>query len=221
MRKKEKMLVIREYLCEAYGDAPCTLNYENPFELLVSACLAAQCTDARVNMVTPALFARYPTVKAFAEADTADVEELIRSTGFFRNKAKNLVACANVLLERFDGKIPDNMEDLLTLPGVGRKIANLILGDVFGKPCIVVDTHCKRITALLGLTKNTDPAKIEADLKKIVDPAYGSLFCHQLVEHGRSICIAGRPKCTFCGMNTVCSYYAKNMGAKNDGQGKT
>lgn len=217
MRKKEKMQVIRAYLCEHYGEVPCTLRYKSPFELLVSACLAAQCTDARVNLVTPSLFAEYPTVKDFAEADAADVEELIRSTGFFRNKAKNLVACANVLLERFDGEIPDNMDDLLLLPGVGRKIANLILGDVFGKPCIVVDTHCKRITGLLGLTKNTDPAKIEADLKKIVDPAYGSLFCHQLVEHGRSICIAGRPKCSLCGMNTVCDYYKKIRREKIDG----
>ncbi len=216
MRKKEKMQVIHDYLCQTYGDTPCTLaTYENPFELLVSACLAAQCTDARVNMVTPALFAKYPTVKAFAEADTADVEEIIRSTGFFRNKAKNIVACANVLIDRFDGKVPDNMEDLLSLPGVGRKIANLLLGDVFGKPCIVVDTHCKRITGLLGLTKNTDPAKIEVDLKKIVDPEYGSLFCHQLVEHGRNICIARRPQCSICGMNTVCDYYNKNTGAKN------
>lgn len=215
MRKKEKMQVIHDYLCQTYGDTLCTLTYENPFELLVSACLAAQCTDARVNMVTPALFAKYPTVKAFAEADTADVEEIIRSTGFFRNKAKNIVACANVLIDRFDGKVPDNMEDLLSLPGVGRKIANLLLGDVFGKPCIVVDTHCKRITGLLGLTKNTDPAKIEVDLKKIVDPEYGSLFCHQLVEHGRNICIARRPQCSICGMNTVCDYYNKNTGAKN------
>ena len=125
------------------------------------------------------------------------------------------MACANVLIDRFDGKVPDNMEDLLSLPGVGRKIANLLLGDVFGKPCIVVDTHCKRITGLLGLTKNTDPAKIEVDLKKIVDPEYGSLFCHQLVEHGRNICIARRPQCSICGMNTVCDYYNKNTGAKN------
>lgn len=214
MRMKEKMQVIRDYLCETYGDTPCTLEYKNPFELLVSACLAAQCTDARVNMVTPALFEKYPTVEAFAKADTADVEEIIRSTGFFRNKAKNIVACAGVLMERFDGCVPDNMDDLLSLPGVGRKIANLILGDVFGKPCIVVDTHCKRITGLLGLTKNTDPTKIEADLKKIVDPEYGSLFCHQLVEHGRSICVARRPQCGLCGMNTVCSYYQKMTGEK-------
>ncbi len=216
MRIKEKMQKIQDYLCKTYGDTPCTLNYKTPFELLVSTCLAAQCTDARVNMVTPELFSRYPSVEAFSKADVKDVEEIIRSTGFFRNKAKNIVNCANVLLEKFGGEIPDNMEDLISLPGVGRKIANLILGDVFGKPCIVVDTHCKRITKLLGLTKNTDPTKIEMDLKKIVEPSYGSLFCHQLVEHGRNICVARRPKCEECGMNEVCSYYKKMQVKKVD-----
>ena len=211
MTKKEKVQLIKEYLDKTYGDAPCTLDYDDPFQLLVATVLAAQCTDARVNMVTPALFAKYPTVAAFAEADIADVEELIRSTGFFRNKAKNIVACANVLLEKHEGKVPDTMEELVALPGVGRKIANLLLGDVFGKPCIVVDTHCKRITNLLGLTKNTDPTKIEMDLRKIIPPEYGALFCHQIVEHGRAICIARRPKCSECGMNSVCDYYKKGM----------
>ncbi len=214
MRKKEKMQVISDYLCKTYGETPCTLDFKTPFQLLVSACLAAQCTDARVNMVTPALFAKYPTVEDFVKADISDVEELIRSTGFFRNKAKNIVSCANALLERFNGEVPDNMEDLLSLPGVGRKIANLLLGDVFGKPCVVVDTHCKRITGLLGLTKHTDPTKIEADLKKIVPAEYGGLFCHQLVEHGRNICIARRPKCGLCGMNTVCDYYKRQTGER-------
>lgn len=215
MNNKKKMRVISDYLCKTYGDVPCTLKYKNPFELLVSSCLAAQCTDARVNMVTPALFKKYPTVEDFAKADVSDIEEMIHSTGFFRNKAKNIVSCANVLLERFDGKVPDNMEDLLSLPGVGRKIANLLLGDIFGKPCIVVDTHCMRITKLLGLTKNVTPAKIEMDLKKIVDAEYGSMFCHQLVEHGRNICVARKPKCELCGMNTVCDHYNKIMGVKN------
>jgi len=214
MKMKEKVEIIRRYLTDTYGDVPCTLDYEDPFELMVSACLAAQCTDARVNMVTPALFREFPTPYDFANADVSRVEELIRSTGFFRNKAKNLVACSKALVERFDGKVPDNMEDLLSLPGVGRKIANLILGDVFGKPCIVVDTHCKRITGLLGLTKNTDPTKIEKDLRKIIAPEYGSLFCHQIVEHGRRICIARRPNCEACGMNVVCNHYKKTMGAK-------
>lgn len=211
MTKKEKVLKIKEYLDKTYGDAPCTLDYDDPFQLMVATILAAQCTDARVNLVTPALFKRYPTVQAFAEAEVSDVEELIRSTGFFRNKAKNIVACANTLLEKHNGEVPDTMEELVALPGVGRKIANLMLGDVFGKPCIVVDTHCKRITNLLGLTKNTDPTKIEMDLRKIIPPEYGALFCHQIVEHGRAICIARRPKCFECGMNTVCDYYKKGM----------
>ncbi len=211
MTQKEKVLKIKEYLDSTYGDAPCTLDYDDPFQLMVATILAAQCTDARVNMVTPALFKKYPTVKSFAEADVKDVEELIRSTGFFRNKAKNIVACANALLEKHNGIVPDTMEELIALPGVGRKIANLMLGDVFGKPCIVVDTHCKRITNLLGLTKNTDPTKIEMDLRKIIPTEYGALFCHQIVEHGRAICIARRPKCPECGMNTVCDYYKKGM----------
>lgn len=211
MTKKEKVQKIKEYLDTTYGDAPCTLDYDDPFQLLVATVLAAQCTDARVNMVTPALFKRFPTVQAFAEADVSEVENLIRSTGFFRNKAKNIVACAQTLIERHNGEVPDTMEELIALPGVGRKIANLLLGDVFGKPCIVVDTHCKRITNLLGLTKNTDPTKIEMDLRKIIPPEYGALFCHQIVEHGRAICIARRPKCSECGMNTVCDYYKKGM----------
>ena len=211
MTKKEKVQKIKEYLDLTYGDAPCTLDYDDPFQLLVATVLAAQCTDARVNMVTPALFKKYPTVEAFAKAEISDVEDLIRSTGFFRNKAKNIVACANTLLERHGGQVPDTMEELIALPGVGRKIANLLLGDVFGKPCIVVDTHCKRITNLLGLTKNTDPTKIEMDLRKIIPPEYGALFCHQIVEHGRAICIARRPKCSECGMNTVCDFYKKGM----------
>ena len=211
MTKKEKVVYIKEYLDATYGNAPCALDYDEPFQLLVATVLAAQCTDARVNMVTPALFEKYLTVQAFADAEISDVEELIRSTGFFRNKAKNIVACANVLLERYDGKVPDTMEELIALPGVGRKIANLLLGDVFGKPCIVVDTHCKRITNLLGLTKNTDPTKIEMDLRKIIPPEYGALFCHQIVEHGRAVCVARRPKCDECGMNVVCDYYNKGM----------
>lgn len=216
MRKKDKVPIIKEYLDKTYGDVPCTLDYDDPFQLLVATVLAAQCTDARVNLVTPALFSAYPTVKSFAAAKVEDVEKLIYSTGFYKNKAKNIVACANALIEKYSGQVPDTMEELIALPGVGRKIANLLLGDVFGKPCIVVDTHCKRITNLLGLTKNTDPTKIEMDLRKIIPKEYGSLFCHQLVEHGRQICIARRPKCAECGMNTVCNYYQKGM--KNSGK---
>jgi len=219
MTKKEKVLYIKEYFDKTYGDAPCTLDYDDPFQLLVATVLAAQCTDARVNLVTPELFLKYPSVEAFSKAKEEDIEKIIYSTGFYRNKAKNIVACAKTLMERHKGQVPDTMEELIALPGVGRKIANLLLGDVFNKPCIVVDTHCKRITNLLGLTKNTDPTKIEMDLRKIVPPEYGALFCHQLVEHGRAICIARRPKCSECGMKEVCEYYKKGM--KKLGKNKT
>ncbi len=219
MTKKEKVLHIKEYFDKTYGDAPCTLDYDDPFQLLVATVLAAQCTDARVNLVTPELFLKYPSVEAFSKAKEEDIEKIIFSTGFYRNKAKNIVACAKTLMEKHKGRVPDTMEELIALPGVGRKIANLLLGDVFGKPCIVVDTHCKRITNLLGLTKNTDPTKIEMDLRKVVPPEYGALFCHQLVEHGRTICIARRPKCDECGVKEICEYYKKGM--KKLGKDKT
>ncbi len=209
MTKKEKVAFIREKLNELYGEAPCTLEYQDPFHLIVAAQLAAQCTDARVNMVTPALFARFPDAEAFAGAQIPELEELIRSTGFYHNKAKNLKKCGQVLLSEFGGVVPDNMDDLLRLPGVGRKIANLVLGDVFGKPAIVVDTHCKRISGLLGLTKNTDPAKIENDLVKIIPPEYSSRFCHQMVEHGRNLCVARRPRCGDCPLAPVCNFAIK------------
>ncbi|MBQ4516913.1 MAG: endonuclease III [Clostridia bacterium] len=209
MTKKEKVEFLREKLCELYGDAPCTLEYKDPFHLIVAAQLAAQCTDARVNLVTPALFARFPDAEAFAGADTLELEKLIHSTGFYHNKAKNLKKCGQVLLSDFGGVVPDNIDDLLKLPGVGRKIANLVVGDVFGKPAIVVDTHCKRITGLLGLTKNTDPTKIEKDLVKIIPPEYSALFCHQIVEHGRNLCIARRPKCAECPLAPACDFAVK------------
>lgn len=212
MTKKEKVAFLRERLGELYGEAPCTLEYQDPFHLIVAAQLAAQCTDARVNMVTPALFARFPDAEAFAGADIPELEELIRSTGFYHNKAKNLKKCGQVLLTEFGGVVPDTIDELLRLPGVGRKIANLVVGDVFGKPAIVVDTHCKRITGLLGLTKNTDPAKIEKDLEKIIPPDYSSLFCHQMVEHGRNLCVARRPRCGECTLAPACDFAAKESG---------
>ena len=166
MTKKEKILKIKEYFDAAYADADCSLCYKDPFQLLVATQLAAQCTDARVNLVTPGLFAKFPTIKAFAEADILEMEEAIKSTGFYHNKARNLIACAQKLLSDFGGVVPETMEELLSLPGVGRKTANLLMGDAFGKPSIVVDTHAKRITGRLGLTKNTDPTKIEMDLRR-------------------------------------------------------
>ncbi len=171
--------------------------------------LAAQCTDARVNLVTPALFAKFPDVEAFAGADIVEMEEAIRSTGFYHNKARNLIACAQKLLTDFGGIVPQTMEALLSLPGVGRKTANLLLGDIFGQPAVVVDTHAKRITGRLGLTKNTDPTKIEMDLRKILPPDYSNTFCHQLVYHGRALCVAQRPKCELCGLQEICDYYKK------------
>ena len=206
MTKKEKVLFIKEYFDRVYADAECTLDYKTPFELMIATILAAQCTDARVNIVTKDLFKKYPDVYAFASADLKELEQDIRSTGFYHNKAKNIIACAQKLISDFSGEVPDTMDELLTLAGVGRKTANLILGDVFGKPAIVVDTHAKRITNLIGLTNNTDPTKIEMDLKKVVPPDYGSQFCHCLVYHGRAICIANRPKCNECGLIEICKY---------------
>ena len=214
MTKKEKVLIINEYFTAEYGDADCTLTYENPFQLLVATQLAAQCTDARVNLVTPSLFAKFPDVRAFAEATQIEMEEAIKSTGFYHNKAKNLIACAQKLLRDFNGIVPSTMEELLSLPGVGRKTANLLLGDAFGQPAIVVDTHAKRITNRLRLTKNTDPTKIEMDLRKIVPPEIGSDFCHRIVYHGRKLCMARGPKCELCGLTEVCDYYKKNFISK-------
>lgn len=218
MTKKEKVLFMLEFFKSRYGEPECTLEYTDPLQLLIATQLAAQCTDARVNMVTPALFKKYPDAKAFAEADILELEELIKSTGFYHNKAKNIIACAKKLLVEFDAKVPDNMEDLLTLPGVGRKTANLVLGDIFKKPAMVIDTHAKRITKLIGLTKNTDPTKVEMDMRKIVEPDSGNDFCHYLVLHGRALCVARRPKCAECGLNVICDY--AKMEAKNGGKGK-
>ncbi len=207
MNKKDKVLKIREIFDDLYSDADCSLDYADPFQLLVATQLAAQCTDARVNLVTPALFAKYPDPEAFAHAEIQELEELIRSTGFYHNKAKNLKACGAKLMNDFGGIVPDTMDELLTLPGVGRKTANLILGDIFGKPAIVVDTHAGRITKRIGLTKNTDPVKVEFDLKKIVPPEYQTRFCHQLVWHGRSLCTARSPKCEQCPLSPICNYF--------------
>ena len=206
MTKKEKVLFIKKYFDEVYKDADCTLDYKTPAELLIATILAAQCTDARVNIVTKDLFKKYPDVYAFADAELEILQQDIRSTGFYHNKAKNIIGACKMLVSDYDGVVPDEMDELLKLPGVGRKTANLLLGDVFKKPAIVVDTHAKRITKLIGLTDNTDPTKVETDLKKIVPPEYGSTFCHCLVYHGRAICIANRPKCSECGLKEICRH---------------
>ena len=188
-----------------YPDAHCELDFRTPYELIVATILSAQCTDARVNMVTPTLFARYPTAKALSEANPAEVEDIIRSTGFFRNKTKSLIGMASALVADHGGQVPDEMEALRVLPGVGRKTANVVLGNAFGKnEGVTVDTHVTRLANLLGLTKEADPIKIEQDLMKLVDREDWTLVSHLLIWHGRRVCIARRPKCGRCVLAKVC-----------------
>ncbi len=212
MKTKKAIRAIIEELKKLYPDGVCSLEYQKDYELLFSVRLAAQCTDERVNKVTPALFARFPTLESLAEAGVSEVEEYIRSTGFFRAKAKDIVASAQMLLRDYGGKVPDNMEDLLKLPGVGRKTANLILGDVYHTPGVVVaDTHCIRISGLLGLTDGTkDPGKVETQLRAVLPPEESNDFCHRLVLHGRAVCIARRPQCEACTLRPWCDHFAKN-----------
>ena len=211
MRKKERAALIVEALKKEYPEGICSLQYPKPHELLFSVRLSAQCTDERVNQVTPALYARFPTLEAFAEADVHEVEELIHSCGFFRAKSKDMVLCAQMLLHEYGGKVPGTMEDLLRLPGVGRKTANLILGDVHNTPGVVVaDTHCIRITGLLGLTDGTkDPGKTEKQLRACLPPEESNDFCHRMVLHGRAVCIARRPQCAKCTLRPWCDHFAK------------
>ncbi|PKM73408.1 MAG: endonuclease III [Firmicutes bacterium HGW-Firmicutes-16] len=205
MRTSEQINEIILRLEDEYPLAECSLEYEKDYELLFAARLAAQCTDERVNRVTPILFERYPTLKSLAEAEISELEEYIHSCGFFRSKAHDIMSCANALIDRFDGKVPDNMEDLTSLPGVGRKTANLMLGDIFGKPAVVVDTHCIRLTNRIGLVDNLkDPAKIETELRKLLPPEKSSDFCHRMVLHGRAVCPARKPLCEKCCIRHVC-----------------
>lgn len=192
-------------LKKAYPDATCALEHQTPFELLVATILSAQCTDVRVNMVTPALFAKYPTARSLAEADQADIEDLIRSTGFFRNKARNLIGMARALVESHGGEVPADMEALRVLPGVGRKTANVVLGNAFGmNEGITVDTHVARLSKLLGLTRHTDPVKIERDLMDLVPRKDWTLVSHLLIWHGRQVCVARRPRCDQCVLRHGC-----------------
>ncbi len=196
---------------EEYPLAECTLDYNKAYELLFSVRLAAQCTDARVNMVTPALFERFPTLESFAQAKPEEVEPYIHSCGFYRAKARDIVGAARMLIDDFGGRVPDTMEQLLKLPGVGRKTANLILGDVYNVPgSTVVDTHCIRLSNRLGLVDDLkDPVKIEAELRKQLPPDKSSDFCHRLVLHGRAVCTARSPRCEECCLKDVCSTAAK------------
>ena len=207
MKSVKEINAIIQELKVLYPDAECSLDYKKDYELLFSVRLAAQCTDARVNLVTPALFARYPSLEAFAEADVDEVGQYVHSTGFWRAKARDMVACAKMLLERFDGKVPDNMDDLLSLPGVGRKTANLILGDIYGQEGYVCDTHCIRITGRLGITDGSkDPLKVEQQLRACIPPEESNDFCHRMVLHGRAVCIARGPQCETCTLRDLCDH---------------
>lgn len=208
MRTQEQITQIIQALEREYPEADCTLEFRRDYELLFSVRLAAQCTDARVNQVTPALFARFPTLEAFAQAEPADVEPYVHSCGFYRAKARDIVACARMLLAEYGGRVPDTMEALCRLPGVGRKTANLILGDVYRVPgSVVVDTHCIRLSNRLGLVDGEkDPPKIERQLRAVLPPEKSSDFCHRVVLHGRAVCTARRPACAQCCCAPWCQY---------------
>lgn len=205
---EEKVNEIIRLLKLRYPDALCALHYRKDYELMIAVRLSAQCTDARVNLVTPDLFAAYPTLEAMAQADISHVEQLVHSCGFYKHKARDIVLACQMLLERFDGKVPDKMEDLLSLPGVGRKTANLLLGDLYAVPgSVVCDTHCIRICGRLGLSHGTDPEKVEKQLRAILPPEESSDFCHRIVLFGRDCCTARNPQCGSCPLRMYCAAF--------------
>lgn len=211
MEMSEKVDSILGALKKDYPDALCALHAQKDYELMIAVRLSAQCTDARVNLVTPALFERFPTLEAFACADVAEVERCIHSCGFYRHKAQDIVLACQMLLRDYGGRVPDNMEDLLKLPGVGRKTANLLLGDLYGQAgAVVCDTHCIRICNLLGLASSRDPAKVEQQLRAVLPPEESSDFCHRIVLHGRAVCVARAPKCGLCSLAPYCNHYENN-----------
>ena len=208
MRYKASTLRIIEKLKELYPEGLCSLQYEKDYELLFAVRLSAQCTDARVNLVTPALFARFPTLEAFCEGTVEEIGELIRSCGFYNTKSKDILGMCLMIRDEFGGQVPDTIEELTRLPGVGRKTANLIVGDIYHKPAVVTDTHCIRIAGRLGLTANTAPEKVENDLRAILPPEESNDFCHRLVLHGRAVCIARRPQCGRCCLAPYCRSFS-------------
>ena len=210
MRTQEQINEIVRLLLAEYPEEKCSLQYEKPHELLFAVRLSAQCTDERVNLVTPALYERFPTLEAFAEADVEEVEKYVHSCGFYRAKARDIVACARVLLEKYGGRVPGTMEELTALPGVGRKTANLILGDVFHVPgSTVVDTHCIRLMNRMGVVdEEKDPVKIELQLRKLLPPEDSDDFCHCLVLHGRAVCDARKPRCEDCCVRHLCRHFS-------------
>lgn len=208
METAERVSGILAALKEAYPDALCALQYKKDYELMIAVRLSAQCTDERVNQVTPALFARFPTLDALADADIAEVEEYVRSCGFYHHKARDIVLACRMLREKFDRRVPDTMEQLLTLPGVGRKTANLLLGDIYHRDgAVVCDTHCIRISNKLGLAEGREPEKVERQLRAILPPEESSNFCHRIVLHGRAVCTARRPACERCTLRPYCKSY--------------
>ena len=202
--KKQRLIKIIELMEKEYPDAKCSLNADNPFQLLVATRLSAQCTDARVNIITPALFTALPTPKDFANAKLERVEQLIKSCGLYHSKAKDLIALGKVLDEKYDGRVPDTMEELTALPGIGRKTANLILGDVYGKPAVVTDTHFIRLCNRMGFVKTKEPKKVEDAMRKLLPPDKSNDFCHRSVLHGRAVCSARAPKCDECCIKDLC-----------------
>lgn len=210
MTAKKRAAAIIARLKEEYPEVKCALVYSQPHELLIATRLSAQCTDKRVNMVTPALFERFPSVEAFAEADISEVEELIKTCGLFHTKARDIVLMCQALRDNYGGVVPDEIEKLVKLPGVGRKTANLIVGDLYRKPAMVCDTHVIRLTNKLGLAEGEDAVKVEKQLRAIVPPEEGLNLCHRLVWHGRGVCIARRPLCEQCVIKDLCAAYSKS-----------
>jgi endonuclease-3 len=202
-RRTHAAKVVR-LLKKTYPEASCALIHESPLQLLIATILSAQCTDARVNMVTPALFARFPDSKAFALAETQELEKAIQSTGFFRNKARNIKVCCQQIVERHGGEVPDTLEELVQLPGVGRKTANVVLGNCFETPGITVDTHVGRLSRRLGMSAHTDPEKVETDLMALIPPKEWTLFSHRMIFHGRQVCFARKPACSACALEKIC-----------------
>ncbi|WP_411676629.1 endonuclease III [Caproicibacter sp.] len=212
MTKKQRAVLAIQALKKEYPDAICSLTYADPLQLLIATRLSAQCTDARVNMVTPELFERFPNLDAFCNAGVEEIEPIIHSCGLYKTKARDILAMCRMLKSDFGGIVPDTIEELTKLPGVGRKTANLVAGDIYGKPAVVTDTHCIRICGRLGLSEGKDPFKVEMQLKKILPPEESNDFCHRLVLHGRAVCTARNPDCSKCCMKEFCKNPVQKMG---------